>query len=206
MASPGAAKDIPTNLKLTDMMMPMPEPKVIDGFQVDMFRVKVEGLGDSPAQNIANLHHLQSGADCYVATPADVTMSDAEMANEAKVIYGRLAAESRRFAQLDLGKNESDPGELAKIHKCVDKYATAPDAGSLAGIRQEFKQLAQEFDIPESLSQIDLAATWEWQIKHDLKKPTEDKFDFKLIDGLAPADFKPTPLMMQPEHEKNNYQ
>jgi len=205
MASQGGAKDIPTSLKLTDMMMPMSEPKVIDGFQVDMFRVKVEGLDDSPAQNIANLHHLKSGADCYVATEADVTMSDAEMAEEAKIIYSRLAAESRRFAQLDSGKNESDPGQLVVIHRCAAKYASAPDAGSLAGIRQEFKQLAQEFDIPESLSQIDLAATWEWQIKHDLKKPIGAPLVYKPIDGFNPDDFKVGPILMQPDNEKNKY-
>lgn len=184
-----------------DMLMnPGLAPKVVDGFMIDFFRVTTEATEKVPAQNVINLHHVQTGVDCYLGLGIEEKKTDQELADAAKDVYSRLAAESRQFNSA----NSSD--QLADIHKCIGKYVSAPDAESLATLRQEFRQLASQFpQIPENLNQIDLAATWDWQIQQNFKKPVDILFDFKPIDGFSPDDFKVGHIVMQPNNEKNQY-
>ncbi|OIN92767.1 hypothetical protein AUJ42_00130 [Candidatus Collierbacteria bacterium CG1_02_44_10] len=201
MADP-AAKDKANNFGFGDEMLMSPglTPKVVDGFMIDFFRVTTEATENVPAQNVVNLHHVQTGVDCYLGLGVEEKKTDQELADAAKDVYRRLAAESRQFNSA----NSTD--QLADVHKCVGKYVSAPDAGSLAALRQQFQQLVSQFpQIPENLNQIDLAATWDWQIQQNFKKPADILFDFKPIEGFDPGDFKVGPIVMQPENEKNKY-
>ena len=170
------------------------EPKVIEGFLVDFARVKVEGSEKNPAQNLARLRHLKTGADCYIATGMEEKETDQELVELAKGILSRLVTESRQFAQL----NASD--QLGEIHKVIGKYMSALDVETLGALRQEFKQAAQQFpSVPENLNQIDLAATWDWQIQQSLRKPVEMIVDFKPIEGIdLKTELRPVVLSPSP--------
>jgi hypothetical protein len=157
----------------------MTRPQVIDGFLVDFARVKVGETDEIPAQNVACLKHLRTGADCYVVIDPQAKMTDQELVEGGKVVLSRLVAESQQFAQL----NSTDV--LSEIHKVIGKYPSAYDSQSLGKIRQTFKQVAGKFPgIAENLNQIDLAATWDWQIQQNLRKPIETIIDFKPIEGI----------------------
>ena len=165
------------------------EPKVIEGFLVDFARVKVEGTEKNPAQNLARLKHLKTGADCYIAAGTEEKKTNQELVELGKIVLSRLVTESRQFAQL----NASD--QLGEIHKVIGKYMSAPDVETLGVLRQEFKQAAQQFpSVPENLNQIDLAATWDWNIQQNLRKPAEMIIDFKPIEGMD-SKIEPSPIL-----------
>lgn len=165
------------------------EPKIIDGFWVDFAKVIVEGTEGMPAQNISSLKHLRTGADCYVATEPETKKTDQELVDMGKVVLTNLVAESQSFAQLN------STNALGEIHKAVSNYQTANTPEELAAIRKSFKEVATKLpSIPENLNQIDLAATWDWQIQQNLRKPPEMIIDFKPLKDI---DFKiePGPIL-----------
>jgi hypothetical protein len=176
----------------------MEGPKVIDGFLVDFMRVKVDETDGAPAQSIACLKHLHTGADCYVSTDSQTKKSDQELVEMSKGVLSRLVAEGELFAQLN-----STSG-LGEVHKVIGSYPSAQDSQGLGKVRQNFKEVAGKFPgIAENLNQIDLAATWDWQIQQNLRKPAEMIFDFKPIEGLD-LDIKPGPILLDPKSFNKN--
>ena len=171
-------------------------PTIIDGFWLDSARVKVEGTDKFPTQNLALVKHLKSGVDCYVALGIEEKKTDQELADMGKDVLRKLATEARQFDSMNM------TDQLTDVHKCIGKYVSAFDSESLAILRQEFKQLASQFpQISENLNQIDFAATWDWQIKQNVRKPIEFLFDVKPIDGLSIKDDGFTPIIMSPTPE-----
>lgn len=176
--------------------------EVIDGFLVDPFAVTIEGANPSTSQRIARSTY-QNGVECLVATSPDEKLSNPQLVERSKEIINRLRMEWRRFGEL--GRSGQFDGE-GGIHEIIGKYATAQDAQSLGLLRQEFRQLAQQFpDVPENMNQTDLAAAREWQLQQNLSKPAEILFDFKLSEHFDPKDFEPGPIYMQLPNQKNDY-